>query len=108
MLNDSARGVNRIPACLGRIGRGHAGEEQRRRYRYSHRDADSYENYRVPSKIVGIGKTLAGRLLLYDALNSKFREMKLRRDPACPTCGEGVKPESIELIDYQAFCNVQI
>jgi len=56
--------------------------------------------------IVGIGKTLAGRLLIYDALNSKFREMKLRRDPACPTCGEGVKPESIELIDYQAFCNV--
>ena len=56
--------------------------------------------------IVGIGKSLAGRLLIYDALNSKFREMKLRRDPACPTCGEGVKPESIELIDYQAFCNV--
>ena len=58
--------------------------------------------------IVGIGKSLAGRLLMYDALAAKFREMKLRRDPACPTCGEGVKPESIELIDYQAFCNVQI
>jgi sulfur-carrier protein adenylyltransferase/sulfurtransferase len=56
--------------------------------------------------IVGIGKSLAGRLLIYDALSAKFREMKLRRDPACPTCGEGVKPESIELIDYQAFCNV--
>jgi len=56
--------------------------------------------------IVGIGKSLAGRLLMYDALGTKFREMKLRRDPACPTCGEGVKPESIELIDYQAFCNV--
>jgi molybdopterin/thiamine biosynthesis adenylyltransferase/rhodanese-related sulfurtransferase len=58
--------------------------------------------------IVGIGKSLAGRLLIYDALAAKFREMKLRRDPACPTCGEGVKPESIELIDYQQFCNVTI
>lgn len=58
--------------------------------------------------IVGIGKSLAGRLLMYDALATKFREMKLRRDPACPTCGEGVKPESIELIDYQAFCNITI
>jgi len=58
--------------------------------------------------IVGIGKSLAGRLLIYDALGTKFREMKLRRDPTCPTCGEGVKPESIELIDYQQFCNVSI
>jgi molybdopterin/thiamine biosynthesis adenylyltransferase/rhodanese-related sulfurtransferase len=56
--------------------------------------------------IVGIGKSLAGRLLIYDALAAKFREMKLRRDPTCPTCGEGVKPEAIQLIDYQAFCNV--
>jgi len=45
---------------------------------------------------------------MYDALNTKFREMKLRKDPACPTCGEGVKPESIELIDYQQFCNVSL
>jgi molybdopterin/thiamine biosynthesis adenylyltransferase/rhodanese-related sulfurtransferase len=58
--------------------------------------------------IVGIGKSLAGRLLIYDALGAKFREMKLRRDPTCPTCGEGVTPESIELIDYQEFCNVRI
>lgn len=58
--------------------------------------------------IVGIGKSLAGRLLIYDALGAKFREMKLRRDPTCPTCGEGVKPESIELIDYQQFCNVSL
>lgn len=58
--------------------------------------------------VLGIGKTLAGRLLMYDALNLKFRELKLRKDPACPTCGEGIKPENIELIDYQEFCNVRI
>jgi molybdopterin/thiamine biosynthesis adenylyltransferase/rhodanese-related sulfurtransferase len=58
--------------------------------------------------LLGIGKPLAGRLLMFDALGLKFREMKLRRDPTCPTCGEGVKPESIELIDYQEFCNVRV
>lgn len=58
--------------------------------------------------VVGIGKTLAGRLLTFDALATKFREMKLRQDPSCPTCGVGVLPENIELIDYQAFCNVTI
>jgi molybdopterin/thiamine biosynthesis adenylyltransferase len=56
--------------------------------------------------LLGIGKPLAGRLLMYDALGTKFREMKLQRDPKCPTCGEGVRPENIELIDYEAFCNV--
>lgn len=54
--------------------------------------------------ILGIGTTLAGRLLVYDALGSKFRELKLRRDPSCPTCGEGVDRSSIELIDYVQFC----
>jgi molybdopterin/thiamine biosynthesis adenylyltransferase/rhodanese-related sulfurtransferase len=58
--------------------------------------------------VVGVGKTLAGRLLTFDALATKFREMKLRQDPSCPTCGVGVLPENIELIDYQAFCNVTI
>jgi sulfur-carrier protein adenylyltransferase/sulfurtransferase len=58
--------------------------------------------------LLGIGKPLAGRLLMFDALGLKFREMKLRRDPHCPTCGEGVKPENIELIDYQEFCNVRL
>jgi sulfur-carrier protein adenylyltransferase/sulfurtransferase len=56
--------------------------------------------------ILGIGKTLAGRLLMFDALATKFRELKLRRDPQCPTCGEGVDPAKIELIDYEAFCNI--
>jgi adenylyltransferase/sulfurtransferase len=56
--------------------------------------------------ILGVGKTLAGRLLMYDALGAKVREMKLRRDPACPTCGEGVDPSQIQLIDYEQFCAV--
>lgn len=56
--------------------------------------------------VLGIGKTLAGRLLMYDALGTKFREMKLRRDPKCPTCGEGVDRSKIELIDYEQFCAV--
>jgi molybdopterin/thiamine biosynthesis adenylyltransferase/rhodanese-related sulfurtransferase len=56
--------------------------------------------------ILGIGKTLAGRLLMYDALATKFRELKLRKDPGCPTCGEGVDPSKIELIDYEAFCSI--
>ena len=56
---------------------------------------------------LGIGTTLAGRLLVFDALKSKFRELKLRRDPACPTCGEGIDRSKIELIDYLQFCNVR-
>jgi molybdopterin/thiamine biosynthesis adenylyltransferase/rhodanese-related sulfurtransferase len=55
---------------------------------------------------LGIGKPLVGRLLMYDALGTKFREMKLRRDPKCPTCGEGVDRSKIELIDYEQFCAV--
>jgi molybdopterin/thiamine biosynthesis adenylyltransferase/rhodanese-related sulfurtransferase len=54
--------------------------------------------------ILGIGTTLAGRLLVFDALKTKFRELKLRHDPKCPTCGEGVDRSKIELIDYVQFC----
>src|SRR5688572_20453101 len=57
--------------------------------------------------ILGIGKTLAGRLLMFDALATKFRELKIKRQAACPTCGEGVDPAKIELIDYEQFCNVR-
>ena len=52
--------------------------------------------------ILGQGTTLSGRLLMFDALGMKFREMKIRRDPACPVCGD--KPTITELIDYQQFC----
>src|SRR5262245_13400990 len=50
--------------------------------------------------------TLAGRLLIFDALKTRFRELKLRRDPNCPTCGPGVDRSKIELIDYDQFCAV--
>jgi adenylyltransferase/sulfurtransferase len=55
--------------------------------------------------ILGIGETLKGRLLLYDALNMRFRELKLRRDAACPVCGD--HPTVTKLIDYQEFCGLR-
>ena len=54
--------------------------------------------------ILGKGQTLSGRLVLYDALNMKFRELKLRRNPECPVCGD--KPSVRELIDYEQFCGI--
>ena len=54
--------------------------------------------------ILGIGDTLSGRLKLFDALDMSFREMKVRRDPACPICGDN--PTITELIDYQEFCGI--
>ncbi len=54
--------------------------------------------------ILGIGEPLIGRLLLYDALGMKFRELKLRRNPECPVCGE--HPTIDKLIDYHQFCGV--
>ena len=54
--------------------------------------------------ILGIGQTLAGRLLLLDALSMEFRTMKLRRDPACPVCGD--HPTVKTLIDYKQFCGI--
>jgi sulfur-carrier protein adenylyltransferase/sulfurtransferase len=52
--------------------------------------------------VLGAGDSLVGRLLLFDALRLSFREMRLRRDPACPACGEA--PTLHELIDYERFC----
>jgi adenylyltransferase/sulfurtransferase len=54
--------------------------------------------------ILGIGEPLVGRLLLYDALAMKFRELKLRKNPECPVCGE--HPTVTRLIDYHQFCGV--
>jgi adenylyltransferase/sulfurtransferase len=53
----------------------------------------------------GIGTTLLGRLLVYDALEMKFRELRLRRDPHCPVCGE--HPSITQLIDYDQFCGAK-
>ncbi|HUJ58002.1 MAG TPA: ThiF family adenylyltransferase, partial [Kofleriaceae bacterium] len=54
--------------------------------------------------ILGLGEPLIGRLLVYDALAARFRELKLRGDPRCPTCGDGVDRAAIALGDYDAFC----
>jgi len=54
--------------------------------------------------ILGIGEPLIGRLLLYDALAMRFRELKLRRNSECPVCGDN--PSIHELIDYHQFCGV--
>jgi molybdopterin/thiamine biosynthesis adenylyltransferase/rhodanese-related sulfurtransferase len=51
---------------------------------------------------LGIGETLAGRLLLFDALATEFSEVNLKRDPTCPVCGE--QPTITEYIDYVEFC----
>jgi molybdopterin/thiamine biosynthesis adenylyltransferase/rhodanese-related sulfurtransferase len=51
---------------------------------------------------LGIGDSLAGRLLLFDALAAEFSEVSLRRDPDCPVCGE--EPTITEYIDYVEFC----
>ena len=52
--------------------------------------------------VLGIGEPLIGRLLLYDALAASFSEVAVRRDPACPVCGE--RPSITEYVDYVEFC----
>jgi adenylyltransferase/sulfurtransferase len=54
--------------------------------------------------ILGKGEPLIGRLLLVDALNMRFRELKLRKNPDCPVCG--THPTVTALIDYQQFCGI--
>jgi adenylyltransferase/sulfurtransferase len=55
--------------------------------------------------ILGIGQPLKGRVLLFDALQMKFRELKLRKNPDCPVCG--THPTIHKLIDYQEFCGIR-
>src|ERR1700722_2377533 len=55
--------------------------------------------------IIGKGESLIGRLLLFDALAMRFRELKLRKNPDCPMCG--VRPTITKLIDYAEFCGVR-
>ena len=54
--------------------------------------------------ILGIGETLVGRLLIFDALSLRFREMRLKKSPDCPICSAA--PKLTELIDYEAFCGI--
>jgi molybdopterin/thiamine biosynthesis adenylyltransferase len=54
--------------------------------------------------ILGRGEPLVGRLLTYDSLKMKFRELKLRRNPECPACGP--KPTITKYIDYEGFCAI--
>src|SRR5258708_7469821 len=53
---------------------------------------------------LGKGSSLVGRLLLFNALDMKFRELKLRPDPQCPICGQN--PSITRLIDYEMFCGI--
>jgi molybdopterin/thiamine biosynthesis adenylyltransferase/rhodanese-related sulfurtransferase len=55
--------------------------------------------------VIGKGDPLIGRLLLFDALGMKFRELKLRKNPECPVCGD--HPTVTKLIDYQEFCGIR-
>jgi adenylyltransferase/sulfurtransferase len=54
--------------------------------------------------VLGVGESLVGRLVLVDGLTLRFRELALRKDPACPVCGE--HPTVRQLIDYEAFCGM--
>ena len=56
--------------------------------------------------ILGVGEPLIGRLLHFEALKMKFRELKLRRDPQCPVCGDA--PTITAPIDYEQFCGIAV
>ncbi|MYI07137.1 MAG: molybdopterin-synthase adenylyltransferase MoeB [Gemmatimonadetes bacterium] len=55
--------------------------------------------------ILGVGSPLAGRLQIFDALEYRWREVEVRRDPGCPVCGD--RPTQTELIDYEVFCGME-
>lgn len=56
--------------------------------------------------ILNLGEPLVNRLMLFDSLTMEFREVKIRRDPSCPLCGDA--PTIHELIDYEAFCGAPV
>ena len=56
--------------------------------------------------IVGKGEPLLGRLLMYDSLAMRFREIRIRRDPDCPLCG--ANPTITELLNYEEFCGLEV
>jgi len=56
--------------------------------------------------IVEKGEPLIGRLLMYDSLAMRFREIRIRRDPDCPLCG--ANPTITELLNYEEFCGLKV
>ncbi|MEX0992977.1 MAG: molybdopterin-synthase adenylyltransferase MoeB [Solirubrobacterales bacterium] len=54
--------------------------------------------------VIEQGEPLVGRLLLFEALSTQFTELRVRRDPDCPVCGDGVDLENTEFEDYEALC----
>ena len=56
--------------------------------------------------IIGQGEPLIGRLLMYDSLAMRFREIRIRRDPGCPLCG--TNPTITELLNYEDFCGLEV
>ena len=56
--------------------------------------------------ILGIGQPLMNRLMLYDSLRMSFKEVKIRKNPACELCGD--HPTIKELVDYETFCHVEL
>ena len=56
--------------------------------------------------IIGKGEPLIGRLLMYDSLAMRFREIRIRRDPGCPLCG--TRPSITELLNYEEFCGLEV
>jgi adenylyltransferase/sulfurtransferase len=66
----------------------------------------SIQALEVLKRILGVGDSLLGRLLLVDALRMRMREIEVRRDPDCPVCG--ASPTIRELVDYEAFCGVNV
>ena len=56
--------------------------------------------------IVEQGEPLIGRLLMYDSLAMRFREIRIRRDPDCPLCG--ANPTITELLNYEEFCGLEV
>ncbi|MEJ2541729.1 MAG: molybdopterin-synthase adenylyltransferase MoeB [Gemmatimonadota bacterium] len=56
--------------------------------------------------ILGVGTSLRGRLLLFDALSAAWREVGIRRDPECPACGEAPTIGDLQMYDYRGFCGL--
>jgi len=57
-------------------------------------------------RVLGVGESLRGRLLLFDALGASWREVRVRRDPGCPVCGDDPSIDTLTLYDYEDFCGI--